>query len=82
MRIFTVFLMLLVSISELKQVVGYKAVYNGMYQMEINNRLKNVETQITFLAIHSYYQNWSSLNSFIAEYCDLRNKLLPQTLGW
>ena len=49
MRIFTVFLMLLVTITELKAGSWCKAIYNkDVSDGEIKSRLKNVETQITF----------------------------------
>ena len=49
MRILTVFLILLVSINELKAGSWCKAIYNkDVSDGEIKSRLKNVETQITF----------------------------------
>ena len=79
MRILTVFLMLLFSISELKAGSWCKAVYNkDVSDGEINKQIKKCRNSDNFfLAIHSYYQNSGHLvNSFIAEYCDLRKQII------
>ena len=69
--------LLLFSISNLS--AGWcKVVYNIKFRGEIENQIKKCRNSDNFyLAIHSSYQNSGHLvNSFIAEYCDLRRRTL------
>ena len=71
--------LLLFSISNLSAGSWCKVVYNiKVSEGEIENQIKKCRNSDNFyLAIHSSYQNSGHLvNSFIAEYCDLRRQIV------
>ena len=79
MRFLTFFVIFIISTNESNAGSWCKAIYNkDISEGEINKQVKKCRNSDNFfLAIHSYYQNSGHLvNSFIAEYCDLRKQII------